>query len=84
MSTILTTLLVFDTDLVHSGELQEETPDDLVFPDIIFPKHIIPGYEFITLEVPEDFDLTKWQWIDGALVAKPEPILPETPVTPTP
>lgn len=69
----ITTFLVFDYKLIHKGELQEETPDDLVFSDIIFPKHIIPGYQFIQVDVPDDFNMAQYTFDGTQLVRIPDP-----------
>ncbi len=46
-------LLVVGSQILHAG-IPVETDVDLIYPDIIYPKHIIgPNWEVVELDVPD-------------------------------
>lgn len=75
----MTQLLVIAPDILCIGPFTE-TDTDIIAPDIIFPKSIIPGWEIVDATLPDGFQLQDYQWIGGELVPKyipPPQISPE-------
>jgi hypothetical protein len=68
------------TQLLIQGEVilaRDVTDDGLVIysHDAIYPKHVIPGWEIVNVELPDGFTCAGYTW-QGGLVQKPEPVVP--------
>lgn len=57
-----TTLLIFGFQILHKDLPSQDTEDELIYSDIIYPKHIIPGYSFVTVDIPDDLDISMYLW----------------------
>jgi hypothetical protein len=49
-----------------------ETDDLLTYPNLIVPKHVAEGYQIIDVELPEDFELSKYLYQNNSFVANPD------------
>lgn len=56
------TLLVLGDQILHKDMPQSETFDELIYADVVYPKHIIAGYEFVTVESDLDIVETWLYW----------------------
>lgn len=65
MKTII--ILVFGTSILASGPYSE-SEDELVFNDIIYPKHVIQGYEIHEVVLKADESIQDFQWTGSGLV----------------
>lgn len=62
-------LLVLSTAILAVGPFTV-TDTDIIGPDVIYPKAIIPGYEIVETDLPPNFNPPDWEWIAGQLEPK--------------
>lgn len=65
----MTQLLVIAPDILAIGPFSE-TETDIIAIGIVYPKAIIPGYQIVDAELPPNFLIQDYNWVDGVLVKK--------------
>jgi hypothetical protein len=70
-------LLIVTGSILAVGPFKDDG-DSISTPEIIFPKHVIDGYEMVDVELPPDFSLGAYLW-DGAKVVPAPPPAPRVP-----
>lgn len=77
----MTQLLVLGSVVFAKGPFKE-TATAIVAVDAIIPKHVIPSYQIVDVELPPGFSCAGYEWVNGALSAKPpvvvSPVVPES------
>lgn len=68
-------ILTLGTSILAVGECTE-TPEEFVYPDAIFPKHVIEGYQVVDADLPEDYAPGKYLYDNGFVLAPPAPAAP--------
>lgn len=66
-------LILNDGRILAAGEC-EETDELLTYPEQIIPKHVLPEYQILDLDVPDDFSVSGYTYKDGQflpVVAEP-------------
>lgn len=71
----MTQLLIQGAAILAQGPFEMDA-GSIKAPDAIFPKHVIPGWSMVDVDLPADFSVGGYEW-DGALVKKPPVVVPE-------
>lgn len=58
----ITTLLVFGSQILHTDDPVSESESEIIYEDILYPKHIIVGYQFVSVDVPNGINLTLYRY----------------------
>src|ERR1700748_826865 len=74
----MTQLLIVGTSILAIGPI-DDSGTDVITPDIIYPKSLIPGYQIVDVNLPSGFAIQDYEWISGNLHK-----IDATPDTPTP
>lgn len=68
-------LVLPNKNILATGDCTE-TDTEIRYPDQIVPKHVVPGYQFVEADLPNDFAPGKYLW-DNGFVANPDYVEPE-------
>lgn len=66
----MTQLLILGTAILAMEPLQE-TDEEIIAIDSIYPKHVILGWQLVDATVPEDFTPSTYYYHDGNVYLKP-------------
>lgn len=64
----MTQLLIQGSGVLALGPF-EQNESEIVAPDGIYPVHVIPGWQIVETELPDDFTCVAYEWNGAALVS---------------